>query len=87
MWYIHILVHAMYVFIQMLVMTAKLLIGGGIAPQGLRHYSCINSLTPMVAYMRPYLGFRYTLSVPTVRWVHLLYLKPLVCIPFSTEAI
>jgi hypothetical protein len=35
----------------------------------------------------PYPGFRYTLPVPTVRWVHFLYLKPLVCIPFSTGAI
>ncbi len=34
--------------------------------------------------MYPYPGFRYTLPVPTVRWVHFLYLKPLVCIPFST---
>ncbi len=37
--------------------------------------------------MKPYLGFRYTLPVPTVRWVHFLYLKLLVCIPFSTGAI
>ncbi len=37
--------------------------------------------------MKPYPGFRYTLPVPTVRWVHFLYLKPLVCIPFSTGAI
>ncbi len=35
----------------------------------------------------PYPGFRYTLPVPTVGWVHFLYLKPLVCIPFSTGAI
>ncbi len=34
----------------------------------------------------PYPGFRYTLPVPTVRWVHFLYLKPLVWIPFSTGA-
>ncbi len=26
--------------------------------------------------MKPYPGFRYTLPVPTVRWVHFLYLKP-----------
>jgi len=35
----------------------------------------------------PYPGFRYTLPVPTVKWVHFLYLKLLVCIPFSTGAI
>jgi hypothetical protein len=35
--------------------------------------------------MVPYPGFRYTLPVPTVRWVHLLDLKPLVCIPFLQE--
>jgi hypothetical protein len=35
----------------------------------------------------PYPGFRYTLPVPMVRWVHVLYLIPLVCIPFSTGAI
>jgi hypothetical protein len=37
--------------------------------------------------MQPYPRFRYTLLVPTVRWVHFLYLKPLVCIPFSIGAI
>jgi hypothetical protein len=37
----------------------------------------------------PYPGFRfrYTLPVPTVKWVHFLYLKPLVCILFSMGAI
>ncbi len=35
----------------------------------------------------PYPGFRYTLLVPMVRWLHFLYLKPLVCIPFSAGAI
>jgi hypothetical protein len=34
----------------------------------------------------PYPGLRHTLPVPTVRWVHFLYLKLLVCIPFSTGA-
>ncbi len=34
----------------------------------------------------PYPGFRYTLLVPRVKWVHFLYLRPLVCIPFSTGA-
>jgi hypothetical protein len=34
----------------------------------------------------PYPGFRFTLPVPMVRWVHLLYLKLLVCIPFATGA-
>ncbi len=37
--------------------------------------------------MKPDLGLRYTLPVPTVKWVHLLYLKQLVCIQFSTGAI
>jgi hypothetical protein len=35
----------------------------------------------------PYPGFRYTLPGPTVKWVHFLYLKPLVCILYSTGAI
>jgi hypothetical protein len=33
-------------------------------------------------HLEPHPEFRYTLPVPTVRWVHFLYLKPLVCIPF-----
>jgi hypothetical protein len=33
----------------------------------------------------PYPGFRYTLLVPTVKWVHFLYLKPSVCILFLQE--
>jgi hypothetical protein len=32
----------------------------------------------------PYQWFRYTLLVPTVARVHILHLKPLVCIPIST---
>ncbi len=35
----------------------------------------------------PYPGLRYTLPVPTVKWVHFMYLKPLVCILNSTGAI
>jgi hypothetical protein len=35
----------------------------------------------------PYQGFRYTLLVIMVKWAHFMYLKPLVCILFSTGAI
>ncbi len=37
--------------------------------------------------MKPYPGLRYTLPVPTLKWVHFLYLKLLVCIPFYIGAI
>ncbi len=37
-------------------------------------------VAPLHTYdMVTYPGFRYTLMVPMVRWVHFLYLKPLVC--------